>query len=653
MPKTLTPVNVFSPTIPNFPLAGNNEPMTIGALESAIQTVLNNSLNANTRLGTLEAGVKRTVRYSSLSNLSAATGFVDGDTVIVDGYGDYTFYNPSALTVDGLWILSSSISGNARWVHTGYVLKGSTNGLATLTGGRLAQDVRDGSILTQHLGNNQVTATKLALGAVVGHLGYTPANQAGDTFTGAVTVNGTFTTQGRFFREVSFQPSSGVGWYRIIGGANVFGGRFELYAEWNAQVSKITLEGYTAGFGNIAGFQAVQAFHYSSILISQVRWGQSGGADAYLDIYVASVTGRGSEPVYVRFQGDVYTGSAIATNPAYNPAAGSTNLVLDVSKSSFMHANGLTTRDKVFFNRQFNTTPDISVAIGDSDTGFNWISDGTVALFANGLETARWGTNAAVLAANKLLGTQGHSASGGTGGIAFGQVHHELRNAGGGIRWAWSLFGTETGGQFGSDLVLNRYDDSSNANTSGHVRFIRAGMTTEFGGVVRPVSDNTFGLGSSTQRWAVLWAANGAIQTSDARAKTDVQNAPLGLEFVRQLRPVAYRYKIGQNAPVEAEREVEVVEKLEDGSEVTTWKRVIETSYEPRPGKRLHYGLIAQEVKAVLERLGVADFGDWVLTDYGNPDSEQGLRYDQFISPIIRAIQELDERLSSVEKKAS
>lgn len=34
------------------------------------------------------------------------------------------------------------------------------------------------------------------------------------------------------------------------------------------------------------------------------------------------------------------------------------------------------------------------------------------------------------------------------------------------------------------------------------------------------------------------------------------------------------------------------------------------------------------------------DFGGWVLTDKDDPDSQQALRYDQFIAPLTKALQE-------------
>lgn len=44
--------------------------------------------------------------------------------------------------------------------------------------------------------DGSITAAKLASGAAVSNIGYTPANKAGDTFTGAVGVDGAITATG-------------------------------------------------------------------------------------------------------------------------------------------------------------------------------------------------------------------------------------------------------------------------------------------------------------------------------------------------------------------------------------------------------------------------------------------------------------------------
>ena len=174
--------------------------------------------------------------------------------------------------------------------------------------------------------------------------------------------------------------------------------------------------------------------------------------------------------------------------------------------------------------------------------------------------------------------------------------------------------GTTTALYFGSNNIL-----SLGINTSGHVIAI---------------SDNAYTMGASGQRWSAIWSANGTIQTSDEREKKDITNTDLGLDFISNLRPVCYKWKVGQNIVT---REPDGLD--ENGNEQF---KIVKT---PREGTRVHYGLIAQEVKQVL---GDKDFGGYI---HDEDTDIKGLRYDQFIATLIKAIQELEAKVIALENK--
>jgi hypothetical protein len=122
------------------------------------------------------------------------------------------------------------------------------------------------------------------------------------------------------------------------------------------------------------------------------------------------------------------------------------------------------------------------------------------------------------------------------------------------------------------------------------------------------------------------------INTSDARLKTNVTPSNLGLNFVNALKPVSYKW-------------------IEGGQEVTAY---IDADTRPAtqavPGVRTHYGLIAQDVKATLdEQTPGQDFAGWTLADKSDPTSIQGLRYDQFIAPLVKAVQELSAQVTALQ----
>lgn len=140
-----------------------------------------------------------------------------------------------------------------------------------------------------------------------------------------------------------------------------------------------------------------------------------------------------------------------------------------------------------------------------------------------------------------------------------------------------------------------------------------------FAAAVRPASDNAVSLGAAGARWSAIWSATGTIQTSDARQKTDIAPCDLGLDFILALEPVKYRWRVGSAA-----------------------------AGVPQPD-RTHYGLLAQQVQVAL---GGTEFAGHVLTDPADPECEQGLRYDQFIAPLILAVQTLAARLAAFEARS-
>ncbi|HEX4918040.1 MAG TPA: hypothetical protein VFV43_09110 [Limnobacter sp.] len=169
-------------------------------------------------------------------------------------------------------------------------------------------------------------------------------------------------------------------------------------------------------------------------------------------------------------------------------------------------------------------------------------------------------------------------------------------------------------------------------------------------GNLRPGADNAYSLGESAFRWSVVFAATGTINTSDERSKLDF-GPTLGLSFINALEPTSYRYKVGKTVIDQVEDGTEEVPAVldEQGNEVTpaTTRPKYKSVERQVEGSRRHHGLKAQQVKAVLDQFGV-DFAGWVLDDPQNPDSQQGLRYDQFIAPLIKAVQEQQSQIEAL-----
>jgi hypothetical protein len=139
------------------------------------------------------------------------------------------------------------------------------------------------------------------------------------------------------------------------------------------------------------------------------------------------------------------------------------------------------------------------------------------------------------------------------------------------------------------------------------------------------------------RRFGTGYFLNSPNVSSDQRLKTDIQDSDLGLDFVCNLRPVKYKKT---NAGV-----LEVIpdpnKKIDNDPTITY-----------RSGVRDHYGFIAQEVKQALDTAGPGSTSAiWSLGDKNDPDSMQALTYEEFISPMVKAIQELSAKVEQLTQR--
>lgn len=144
-----------------------------------------------------------------------------------------------------------------------------------------------------------------------------------------------------------------------------------------------------------------------------------------------------------------------------------------------------------------------------------------------------------------------------------------------------------------------------------------------------PGTGNTYYCGNSGNRWKEIWCQQSALNSSsDARLKTDIETCDLGLTFIQSLRPVSYRWIVGQREwlPPDNPDDPEAKGTLVD-----------------RPGVRRHYGLIAQELRDALDG---KDFAGYC---YDESADEYSLRYSELIAPLIKAVQELAARVEELE----
>jgi trimeric autotransporter adhesin len=122
--------------------------------------------------------------------------------------------------------------------------------------------------------------------------------------------------------------------------------------------------------------------------------------------------------------------------------------------------------------------------------------------------------------------------------------------------------------------------------------------------------------------WSVL---------SDGRFKKNVKPSSIGLDFVRQLKPVSY-----------------VIDKNAYDKFLGIPDSIIAKSAQARKAPQRQMGFVAQEVDAVVKKHG------YIFSGVDEPQNERDpytIRYADFVMPLVKAVQELSALADARQKK--
>jgi hypothetical protein len=117
---------------------------------------------------------------------------------------------------------------------------------------------------------------------------------------------------------------------------------------------------------------------------------------------------------------------------------------------------------------------------------------------------------------------------------------------------------------------------------------------------------------------------------SDTRDKADIRDTRLGLDFIRALRPVDFRWNLREDYSSASQGAA---------PERGTMKRT-----------RFHHGLLAQDVRAVIQRTGI-DFGGYQDHAVNGGGDVLSLGYEELIAPLIKAVQQLSSQVEDLQRQ--
>ena len=129
-----------------------------------------------------------------------------------------------------------------------------------------------------------------------------------------------------------------------------------------------------------------------------------------------------------------------------------------------------------------------------------------------------------------------------------------------------------------------------------------------------------------------LHCADTSISSSDSRDKTDITDFNIGLNWIKDLRPVTYKW------------------------DKRSWYGTEEEPYGTPDGSKkeskVHIGFLAQEVLEVEKANGFGDSADTMLTCNITEDEQRyGIKYERLVPVLVNAIQELSAKNDALEAR--
>jgi hypothetical protein len=136
----------------------------------------------------------------------------------------------------------------------------------------------------------------------------------------------------------------------------------------------------------------------------------------------------------------------------------------------------------------------------------------------------------------------------------------------------------------------------------------------------------------------------GWTNLSDERYKTDILENVAGLDFILRLRPVTYHLDMNKLATdLGEDREWD-----DRGRAITVAPKAFEIKSRNEKAGITYTGFIAQEVEALAKSIGY-DFSG--VDAPANQHGFYGLRYAEFVVPLVKAMQEQQDIIESQQKQ--
>ena len=138
-----------------------------------------------------------------------------------------------------------------------------------------------------------------------------------------------------------------------------------------------------------------------------------------------------------------------------------------------------------------------------------------------------------------------------------------------------------------------------------------------------------------------LYCTQSSINTSDRRDKADITNFTDGLDFIKKMQPVTYKW----------DRRSWYLPRDEEGN-ITDEDITKVTPDGSKKENVTHVGFIAQDVETLEKEIGFAsDNTNRLLTNLTEDGNRYGMKYERLVTVLVNAVKELSTKLDAAETR--
>lgn len=372
---------------------------------------------------------------------------------------------------------------------------------------------------------------------------------------------------------------------------------------YNVAIGRYALINNSVGYSNVA--IGVSALYDNTDRSNMVAIGDSAlynnGSSASFSYQAIANTAVGSKALYANTTG--YNNTATGFNALYANTSGNRNTATGYN-ALFSNISG------------YQNTANGAFALIDNTTGYNNAAFGYYTLYKNTTGYQNVATGNSALGSN----TTGYNNTANGQGALQGNTTGDYNIAMG--------FGT---GNYNDNNTYCTFlgNDADQAVSTDFTN------SMALGNAARISASNQVRIGNSSI--SSIGGYENWTNISDSRAKKNIKENVPGLQFINKLKPVTYNIDVTGVRNFLKEEAGNEQSEHESKNSSDENRALIEKGIKEKE-KILHTGFLAQEVEKAAKEIGY----DFSGVDVPKNESDYyGLRYAEFVVPLVKAVQEL------------